>query len=413
MTDLSDEELLADLGVEVETASKTKGSARAARIIAGFEEIEQFFEKNGRAPMHGEDKDIFERLYAVRLDCIRTSEECRSILAGKDRHGLLQGSADASLAKLKELNDEELLADLGVTPPDDVDITQLKHVKTRTEVRAAEEVARQNPCEDFKSFKPLFIQVQKDLDSGLRTALTYKDDAKMESGDFFILRGQKVYVAAMGEEFQAEYGRYDRRLRLIYDNGTESNLLMRSFQRALNKDPAGRRITDPIETAPLFSGFSEEKDSASGTVYVLRSKSEHPVIAKSREVIHKIGVTGGDVKKRLANAKIDPTFLMADVEVVATYELSNINRTKLEGIIHKFFEPARLNIEIVDRFGIPVVPREWFVVPLFVIDELIERIKNGSITRCRYDAERGEIVDETGSESMAKKTRLVMTTTKK
>jgi len=102
-------------------------------------------------------------------------------------------------------------------------------------------------------------------------------------------------------------------------------------------------------------------------------------------VLHKIGVTGGDVARRIANARLDPTFLMADVEIVATYELYNINRTRLENLIHRIFGPARLNIEIKDRFGQPIVPREWFLVPLFAVNEAIERIRDGTITGCIYD----------------------------
>lgn len=393
MTESSDEELLADLGLEAEADPKAKGSAREARIITGFEEIERFFERNGRVPTHGEDRDIFERLYAVRLDRIRSSAECLSVLAGKDKHGLLQGSVAKEESKVEELDDEELLSDLGAIPPEESDITHLKHVRTRAEVHAAEEVARRTPCVDFGKFKPLFEQLQEELNSGFRQTREFKDYAKMKAGDFFILGGQKVYVAAMSDEFLNDYDRPDRRLRVIYDNGTESDMLMRSLQRALNKDPAGRRITDPTTSGPLFSGIPEVGDNASGTVYVLRSKSEHPTITASRDVIHKIGVTSDDVKKRIANAKLDPTFLMADVEVVATYELSNISRSKLEGVIHTFFEPARLDIEIKDRFGFPVVPREWFLVPLFIIDEAIERIRNGSIVHCHYDTKAGKIVD--------------------
>src|SRR5690606_20383443 len=126
-----------------------------------------------------------------------------------------------------------------------------------------------------------------------------------------------------------------------------------------HRDNAGRRITDPT-AGPLFSGEAGEDDLASGTIYVVRSKSDHPLVAQSRDVVHKIGVTGGDVKRRFANAKLDPTFLMADVEVIATYELYNISRSKLENLIDRIFDPARLNIEIRDRFGVPVVPREWF-----------------------------------------------------
>jgi len=390
--DVSDEQLLADLGIEAEE-SQSSGSPRESRILAGFEEIEHFVEVNGRNPQHGEDKDIFERLYAVRLDRIRSSEECSNLLAGKDKYGLLKGFETAPLNESKELDDEALLAELGALPSEESDISKLKHVKTRAEKHAAEEIARRTPCLDFAKFKPLFNQVQEEIESGHRQTRPFRDYAKMKAGDFFILGGQKVYIAGMGEEFKNEAGQPDARLRVIYDNATESDLLMRSLQRALNKDSNGRRVTDPTLSGPLFSGIPEVSDTASGTVYVLRSKSDHPIISKSRDVVHKIGVTSGDIEKRIANAKIDPTFLMADVEVVASYDLSNISRSKLEGVIHKFFEPAKLEIEITDRFGNPVVPREWFLVPLFIIDEAIERIKDGSIVSCRYDPQLGKIID--------------------
>ncbi len=133
-------------------------------------------------------------------------------------------------------------------------------------------------------------------------------------------------------------------------------------------------------------------DRLTGTVYVLRSKSDHPEIASRRDLIHKIGVTGGTVPKRIANAKLDPTYLLAEVEVVSTYTLYNIDRTKLENILHRIFEPARLQIALKDRFGHPVSPREWFLVPLFVIDEAIERIKDGSIADYSYDPAQAAMV---------------------
>jgi hypothetical protein len=128
-----------------------------------------------------------------------------------------------------------------------------------------------------------------------------------------------------------------------------------------------------------------EGDEASGIIYVLRSKSDMPIVAQNRDLLHKIGVTGGSVETRIGNAKLDPTFLMADVEIVTSYVLYNINRTKLENLLHRIFEAARLDIEIMDRFGHPVRPREWFLVPLFAIDEAVERIRDGSIKGVAYD----------------------------
>ena len=83
---------------------------------------------------------------------------------------------------------------------------------------------------------------------------------------------------------------------------------------------------------------------------------------------------------------------MADVEIVATYKLSNINRTKLENLIHRIFDRARLDIEIKDRFGNPITPREWFLVPVFVINEAVERIKDGTITEYIYDPKNARLV---------------------
>lgn len=385
-----DDALLTELGVEIEVKNTKSHTPREERIIAGFEDIERFFEQHGRVPMHGEDRDIFERLYAVRLDKIRSSSECRPVLANRDKHGLLTGEPAVVVHEQDELDDDALLAELGVLDKSSDDITKLTHVKSRADIKTAEEIAKRTPCPDFDTFKSLFARVKEELASGARVTRKFKDDAQIRQEDFFILGGQKVYVAETGEEFIADYGRSDCRLRVIYDNGTESDILMRSLQRALNKDETSRRIIKPV-TGTLFSDVIEEGDTEAGTIYVLRSKSDHPLIQEYRNIIHKIGVTSGTIEKRIINAKLDPTFLMAEVEIVASYVLSNINQIKLESVIHRFFEPAKLNIEIRDRFGNPVVPREWFLVPLYIIDEVIEKIRDGTIVNFRYDPNLGKI----------------------
>lgn len=377
------DELRAELDEFAQPDKKGGRSAREERIIAGFEEIQRFVEEQGRVPLHGEDRDIFERLYAVRLDRLRTAEECRSLLMPLDQHDLLTVAEGVAAAPVELMDEDELLAELEGAAGGR-DITELRHVRTSADKRAAEEIANRQKCEDFDSYLPLFVQVQKDIESGIRQTRPFELKAEIVPGSWFIVGGQKAYVAESGETFSNAQGKTDARLRVIFDNGTESNLLMRSLQRALHKDDAGRRITDPV-AGPLFAGESAEGDQASGTIYVARSKSDHPAVAAHRDVLHKIGVTGGDVARRIANAKLDPTFLMADAEIVATYELYNISRSKLENLIHRIFDSARMNIEIKDRFGQPVIPREWFLVPLFVVDEAVDRIKDGTITDYRYD----------------------------
>jgi hypothetical protein len=371
-------------------SDKGRRSSREERIIAGFEEIQRFVEEHDRSPQHGEDRDIFERLYAVRLDRLRALEECRSLLKPLDHQGLLVG-AESTTAPDEPIDEDELLAELeGAAGASN--ITNLRHVRTNEEKRAAEEIANRQKCEDFDRFKPLFQKVQTEIETGLREARPFELKAEIKPGSWFIVGGQKAYVVEMGDVFTNAQGRTDARLRVIFDNGTESNLLMRSLQRALHKDEAGRRITDPV-AGPLFSGEYAEDDRTAGTIYVLRSKSDNPLVAANRDLIHKIGVTNMPMAQRIAGARLQPTFLMADVEVVATYELYNIRRVKLEKLIHRVFDPARLDIEIKDRFGNPVIPREWFLVPRFVIDEAVEKIKNGTITNFRYDPKLASLVE--------------------
>lgn len=384
-----DDVLLADLGVEGEPAKAASRTPREERVIAGFEEIQRFVETHGRTPQHGEDRDIFERLYAVRLDRIREQEETRSLLARIDRQGLLTGGIATASPLLDDMDDDALLAELGIEA-EVPDITELHHVRSIAERRAAEEVATRRKCEDFETFRPLFEQVQKELDMGIRETCPVELKAEIQTGRFFIVGGQKAYVAEMGKQFTQQYGDTDARLRVIFDNGTENNMLMRSLQRALHKDAAGRRIADAT-AGPLFAGQTVDGDRASGTIYVLRSKSDLPFIAENRELVHKIGVTNAGVEERIAGARLQPTFLMADVEVVATYKLYNINRSKLENLVHRIFAPVRLEVEIKDRFGNPVVPHEWFLVPLGSIDDAVEKIREGTITQYCYDAKTASL----------------------
>ena len=392
MNDLSLDALTSELS-DFATPVKSGGrSPRDERIIAGFEDIQRFVQTHGRVPKHGEGLDIFERLYAVRLDRLRSLPDASALLTELDHQGLLN-AVDPDHNTSASLLDDELFAELdGIQ--DDNDIRVLKHVSSREDRRAAEEIANRSHCEDFDRFKPLFAKMESDLQSGTIESRTYGKDTSIAGGDFFIVGGQMAYVAEVGETIRAPNGESDARLRVIYSNGTESNLLRRSLQRALYKDDAGRRLVD-VSESNLFSDTWDEVDASSGTIYVLRSLSSHPYIVKHRELIHKIGVTGGSIEARIAHASREATYLLADVEVVATYKLAAINRTKLEALFHRIFAPALLDLAINDRFGTPVRPREWFLVPLHVIDEAVQRICDGSITNVIYDLMSATLIETT------------------
>lgn len=403
MIEMDDDELAAALGIDDLPPASSRYTPEEERIMAGFEDIVRFVQTRGRLPEHGENRDIFERLYAVRLDRLRHLPDALALLAPLDSLGLLSGSAPIH-APAATLNDDELLAELGyntaraTTAAPDSDITVLRHVRHSKERQAAETVAERQPCADFQQFEPLFIQAERELKAGIRQSRQFGRDSSFNVGNFFILGGLLVYVADKGEPLRTSNGEADARLRVIYSNGTESNLLMRSLQRALYKDEGSRMLTG-TDMGPLFNQApapepelitdttpsETETGTETGTIYVLRSLSEHPYVAQHRDLIHKIGVTGGKVATRLASAAKDATYLLADVEVVATYTLHRLDRMKVEHLIHRVFSAAQLDLTIEDRFGHPVKPKEWFLVPLPLIDEAIQGIQDGTITHKVYD----------------------------
>lgn len=249
------DELAAELAEFAEPVHEAARSPLEERVLAGFDEIQRWVFEHGRRPRHGEGLDIFERLYAVRLDRIRQQPELRAMVEEFDHQHLLVETAASS--DPAAMSDEELAEELTGIGEVESDITALRHVRSRKEIEAAEEIASRKPCLDFAKFKPIFDEVQVSLKSGVRQALPFnKDignsiDARVRLGDLYIVGGQIAYVAEMGEIFKTAEGAPQARLRVIFGNGTESNLLIRSLQNALYKDVAGRRITEP-GSGPLF-----------------------------------------------------------------------------------------------------------------------------------------------------------------
>lgn len=362
---------------------KPKASAQdqtEARLLSSFEEINEFFRVNGREPAPN-SKDMQEFQLHSRLNGLRADKAKSAKLQPHDKYNLLQQSK-----VIETIGD--IFADdtFGLLSDGPDSIFELKNVPTPK--NSPDEIAHRERCKDFEKFEVLFKNCQADITLGKRKLLPFAKEQQISSGHFFVLKGILVYVAEVGEK-ETVKGRTNARLRCIFENGTESKMLLRSLARELYKD--GRRVTEHEER--LLDGFkgitSEDEDV--GFIYVLRSKSERPEI-KSIQDLYKVGFSSLTVESRIKGAANDPTFLMAPVEIVTTFKCYNLNPQKLELLLHKFFGTACLNIDVTDSSGKRFTPREWFIAPLDVIEQAVHYIMTGEIVDFRYDPERKVIV---------------------
>lgn len=359
-----------------------------ARARAQFEEVNVFIDRNGFAPGQGPEGrkvGVMERSLQARLRACVENSELAGALAEIDRHGLLSNagtkSAPASLEELLD-SDDPLLSD-----PND-GIFELRHAKGSP--ARPDMVSEREPCRDFDKFKPLFDKAAAELASGVRKSMLFANEQEIEAGGFFILNGVMVYVAEVRDP-HIRNGKRNARLRLIFDNGTEGQNLLRSLATQLYKDPNGRRISDP-NAGPLFGSEkavevlpAQAQDRVTGLIYVVKSLSTLPEIARLDGSLFKIGFTTGTLETRLRGVEDDPTFLMAPVKPVMSYQAINLNANAFERLVHHFFGEARLDIEVKDRFGKAIKPREWFLLPLSIIEQAVPLIVDGSILRYRYD----------------------------
>ena len=381
------DEILADnddLGLLDVKLSSSTATSEEDRIKQQLEEINSFIDKHGRIPGATERPSVSEKSLQLRLNALQNNVQLTGQLTALDRHGLFVGkevaAAPSSLDDIFALDDEILS-----TPSDGIfDFKHARPAKARPD-----KVSERQICEDFDQFKPLFDECAQAIQSGKRQTRKFANEQEIDVGQFFILNGVLVYVAEVNDP-HIRNGKRNARLRVIFDNGTEGSNLLRSLATELYKDPNGRRVLD-TDAGPLFSEEVEDGDVQTGMIYVIKSLSDDPRIKELNGTLFKIGFTSGKMETRIQNAKDDPTFLMAPVRPVKTYSLYNIDKVKLENLLHRFFADARLDIEIMDRFGKPVKPREWFLLSIDVIDEAIARLKDGTIVDYMFDAISGVI----------------------
>ena len=348
------------------------------RLLKSFEEINQFVDKNKRAPQLS--SDVLESSLFYRLEGIRENEAKIKQLATADRHSLLP----KEIKEKPTVSMEDILADddLGLLAPKQEDIFSLKHglKPTKPGVHSYDYVAQRHKCADFAQFEPLFKACQADLANGKRKLKKFTTETSIIPGNFFVYKGVLLYIAAVGKEEERNQRR-QARLRCIYENGTESDLLRNSLAKAMYAD--GKIVSDNIDDMMNELANINEEDKAIGFVYVLRSLSRDPQVKQIKD-LYKIGYSNDSVENRIKNAANETTYLMAPVKIVATYKVYNVNTQKFEDLLHKFFDTAQLSIDVIDNNGTRHTVREWFQVPFSVIQEAIYLISKGEIAKYIY-----------------------------
>lgn len=361
------------------------------RLIDSFNEINNFIDLNGREPE--ESTDINERKLFSRLSAIKKDFDKATILKEFDKHHLLEN--------VKEIQTvEDILANdvLGIIDDDPENIFNLKNIPLKK--NQTDFVARRKPCKNFSKYENNFKKIQNEIKTGKRKLIPFRE-AHLQEDRYYILDGilsylekiEKDIIKEFNDKSQGKRKRRDPRIRCIFENGLESNMYLRSFQKELYNN--GRTVIGTNEESlEIFNqnlGQVSDDDKITGYVYILSSLSEDPRI-KSLKNLYKIGYCTTTVEERIKNAENDPTFLMGPVKIISSYKVFNFSPKKIEDIIHYFFRERCLEIKVTDNSRLSRNPKEWYVAPLGIIEQSIQLIINNEISKYRYDFDNNEIV---------------------
>lgn len=349
------------------------------RLTESFRQIVEFVDENDRQP-DIESLDINEAMLAKRLEAIKNDPQKVETLKQYDTLGLLVGpEIPKNVEDLFESDKFGLFSGLGS------EVLKVKNVPVYVKA-SAESIARRKKAEDFDLYKRGFIEMQEGLKSGKYKLVRFTNSNQIKVGHYYISMGLMVFVESIGEK-KIIHGSPKARTRLIFENGTESEMYDRSLAIDLYEDGycvvSEEEIFDDINTTDPIKGY----------IYVVRSLSEDPKIS-TIENLYKIGFSTTPVSKRISGAKDDPTYLMADVELVESFKITGeYNPQKIEHFIHRVFADAALDVSMTDKSGRTYIPREWYCVPIHIIRFAVELIDNGEIVNYIYDNQTQKMID--------------------
>ncbi|MBO4793673.1 MAG: GIY-YIG nuclease family protein [Deltaproteobacteria bacterium] len=381
--------------------AKPKAKPFSDPVIQNFLEIIAFVEANGREPSA---ENPSEKLLARRLYSYRINSQFAARVRQYDTYNLLAEAPEQPVqeepAKEREVTSlEDIFANdkLGLLDDIDPSILQLKHVKAPqdTERDAPDEIAQRKPCADFYNYQRFFEDLQGLLKTNAVMVKSSIKESEVVPGHAFIVRGMICYVdTILKSGLSTTDGRDNPRLRVIFDNGTETNLLRYSLVKALSSDPHSKYIDMDLNMLSDGSVTITQKDRPTGFIYVLGTDSKAPELAPLRAAkkLVKIGYSTQPVEKRIANAEKTATYLFAPVRVLGIISCFNLNPHKFEQLIHAFLSDQRLNVTLKDASGQSYHPEEWFTVDAQTALEICRRILDGSIVYYRMDNVSGKIV---------------------
>ena len=246
-------------------------------------------------------------------------------------------------------------------------------------------VAQHKLCENFQDYKPLFTKVHQELKEGKRSLVKITKTATLAAGRIYFVSGQMLLLEQIGELKRSSNFLPDARTRCIYENGTESDILLQTLRKSVVGDGyAVSELQEETEAQFFKNTDIASDDNVTGYIYVLSSLSENPAVKEVKN-LYKIGFTTNSVEQRIANAANEPTYLMAPVKIVATYKVVNMNSQKFEDLVHLLLKPVQFQVTVFDDEGKEHQPQEWFIVPLPVVDVIIKKIMDGTIVGYIYN----------------------------
>ena len=361
------------------------------RLKDSFEEINNFIDENNREPT--ESTDITERKLFSRLKQLRKDFDKASTLQDYDRHNLLSDVRE--IKSVDDIMENDVLGLLDDGPDNIFNLKNIPKKKDKTDF-----VARRKPCKNFKDYEDKFKEVQKEIKEGKRKLIIHKEH-HLKDGRYFVLDGILLFlekiedpvIKQFNDKTQGKRKRLDPRIRCIFENGMESNMYLRSLGKELYNNGSTVIQTNEEAFKEFNEGFSPitDEDKATGNIYVLSSLSKKPEIQSIKD-LYKIGYSTTSVEERIENAENETTFLMAPVKIVSSYKTFNLNPQKFEDLIHQVFSIRRLDIKVADKEGNLKQPKEWYIVPIRVIEQVIELIINKQIQNYKFDHLQNKIV---------------------